>query len=228
MSEANVIFFLDSTYKTVIQCRKRDKMKDICLKYSSKIKTHINSLLFLYGGEKINLDLTFEEIASFNDKIKNEMIILAYKSDDFELICPKCGEKIELNKQKIDEIIKINDNIQDRINGVKYNLENIIKNSLINEMTTQLKNINIILSNINEEINKNKEKINNLVNNLFKNVEIQKNFITGVLVINRNEINKNIILFNTDINNDIDTYINDEKIKIIKDNNRWMNKFLKE
>ena len=47
-------------------------------------------------------------------------------------------------------------------------------------------------------------------------------------MINRNEINKNIILFNTDINNDIDTYINDEKIKIIKDNNRWMNKFLKE
>ena len=71
-------------------------------------------------------------------------------------------EKIELNRKTIDEIIKINDNIQDRINGVKYNLENIIKNSLINEMTTQLKNINIILSNINEEINKNNEKINNL------------------------------------------------------------------
>ena len=47
-----------------VQCLKEDKMKDICNKYISKINININSLYFLYGGNQINLELTFKEQAN--------------------------------------------------------------------------------------------------------------------------------------------------------------------
>ena len=52
---------------------------------------------------------------------------------------------------------------------------------------------------------KNNEKYNN------------KNMIQGTLDINSNDINKNIHLFYTDKKNNIDVYINNEKINVIKD-----------
>ena len=54
-----------------------------------------------------------------------------------------------------------------------------------------------------------------------------KNKIKGIIEININDINKNIILFNTEINRNIDVYINQEKINIIKENNKWQYKFNK-
>ena len=64
---------------TTIQCILGDKMKDICLKFSFKINIDINSLYFLYGGEKINLNLTFEQLANSIDKNKKIMNILVYQ-----------------------------------------------------------------------------------------------------------------------------------------------------
>ena len=54
-----------------------------------------------------------------------------------------------------------------------------------------------------------------------------KNKIKGIIEININDINKNIILFNKEINRNIDVYINQEKINIIKENNKWQYKFNK-
>ena len=51
MSQANVIFTLDGVDLTV-QCSPEDKMRDICLRYVTKIESNLNSLLFLYGGNK--------------------------------------------------------------------------------------------------------------------------------------------------------------------------------
>ena len=51
-----------------------------------------------------------------------------------------------------------------------------------------------------------------------------KNIIKGVLDIKINEIKDNIILFNTfdkNIHEKIDVYINDNKVKMIKDNEKW-------
>jgi len=93
MSDAKVIFTLDGE-NMIILCSNQDKMEDICKKYSSKIEININSLIFLYGGNKLNLNLTFQEQASSIDNSKNEMKILVVKKED-EFICPKCGEKIK-------------------------------------------------------------------------------------------------------------------------------------
>ena len=62
---AKVIFEYNGA-KTTIQCLKEDTMKNICLKYSSKINTNINSLYFLYGGNQINPNLSFQEQDKFN------------------------------------------------------------------------------------------------------------------------------------------------------------------
>ena len=64
--------------KTIIQCRKDEKMKDIFNKFLSKIqKLDINTIYFVYSGNaNINGDLSFEEVANENDKIRNKMNII--------------------------------------------------------------------------------------------------------------------------------------------------------
>ena len=43
-----------------------------------------------------------------------------------------------------------------------------------------------------------------------------------------NTLNKLILLFNTDINNNIDVNINNKKVNVIKENNKWKYNFTKE
>ena len=86
---------------TIIQCLKDDKMKDICNKFVSKIQSNINKLYFLYGSNKLNLELTFNELANEIDRERNKMNILVYenkivKNDGIikskDIISPKSGE----------------------------------------------------------------------------------------------------------------------------------------
>ena len=170
MSEANVIFTLDGVNVTV-QCSPEDKMRDICHKYGTKIAIDPNSLLFLYGGNQLNMDLRFKEQANSIDKANKEMKVLVYQIEHYGLICPKCGEKIEINKEKIDNIISLNNNIRDNIIGIKSQIEKIINtnNTSINLINIHLKNINIVLNTINEGVVKNNEKLNNLLNDYINN-----------------------------------------------------------
>ena len=74
---------------------------------------------------------------------------------------------------------------------------------------------------------KNNERLDNLLDKI-KIKDNNENIIQGVLDITPNDINKNIVLFYTDMNNNIDVYINNEKINIIKDNDDWKYNFKKE
>ena len=170
--EAKIIFSLDGI-KVHIQCTLEDKIKDICQKYATKIDNNINSLLFLYGGNQMNMELKFKVQASSMDINNKEMNVLVYKNEnDDDFICPHCNKKIKL--EKIDEIILINNNIKDTINGIKLNIDNIIKLSKDNNISFQLKNINIIVNTINEDINKNNEKLKKLLNENNKLNEINE------------------------------------------------------
>ena len=62
MSEANALFTLDGC-DLIIQCSKEDKMRDICQKYATKVNENLNSLLFLYGGGRINFELKFNTVS---------------------------------------------------------------------------------------------------------------------------------------------------------------------
>ena len=104
MSEAKIIFNLEGINIT-IQCSIEDKIKDICQKYATKIDSNINSLLFLYGGNQMNMELKFKEQANSIDINNKEMNVLVYKKDNDDFICPHCNNKIKLNTEKIDNII---------------------------------------------------------------------------------------------------------------------------
>lgn len=98
---------------TIIQCKKEEYIKDICKRYSIKIDTDINKLFFLYGGLKLDKELTFNEVIKQEDKSRNKMNILVTEIDDDnnskdlnlnekiikskDIICPKCGEICIIN-----------------------------------------------------------------------------------------------------------------------------------
>ena len=115
MSEATAIFTLDCI-DIKIQCKKEEKMKDICQRFAIKIEKNMDSYVYLYGGGHINLELTYQEQQT--DKNSKEMRILVYKKDVYEYICTNCGDKVKLNREKIDEIILNNNNIKDKIKGI--------------------------------------------------------------------------------------------------------------
>ena len=166
-----------------IQCNKNEKMKDICIKLSNKINLNINSLIFLYGGNQLNLDKTFNEITK-----ENKINILVYKTENE--ICIKCGRI--LNNKIIDDIILLNNNINYTLIGLKSQIENIM-NDLINKkdimyINSQLKNINIVINNINEDIKKNNNQLNQLKMNYISNNNTNINNTNNNIIENKNEI----------------------------------------
>jgi len=173
MADTNVIFLLDGI-ETSIQCTREDKMKDICQKYSSKINKNMNTLLFLHEGNKINFDLTIEEQSKFQDNEKNEMKILVHKNNNGNIIYSKIKLKIELNNQKINDIISKNNKIKNKVNEVKISIglmKKINNNFNLNPMNIQFQNIH----NIQGDIQKNNVKLkyfikgeNNIKNNNYR------------------------------------------------------------
>ena len=125
MAEAKVIFTLYGDNLT-IQCSKMDKMRDICQKYATKVNKNIDSLVFLYGGNQINFNLSFNEQSNSLDRNNNIMRVLVDENDNNRLICPKCGEKIKLKIEELDNIIISYNEINDTINGIKSQIDNII------------------------------------------------------------------------------------------------------
>ena len=181
----------------IIQCNENQKMKEICTNLSNKVNVGINSLIFLYGGTKLNLEKTFKEITK-----ENKISIIVYKYENEE-ICPKCGRI--LNNEIINEIISSNNNVNSSLKGIKRQIELImidLNNKVdINDIISQLKNINILINNINEDIKKLNIKLNmsklddsKIINQNNKNEENkkekkQKNEITCIYNKHKDEIN---------------------------------------
>ena len=219
---AKVIFTYNG-YETIIQCLKEDKMKNICNKYASKINLNINSLLFIYGGNQVNLELTFESQASSFDKERNQMNILVYDADQQDengLKCPKCGEVIHLDKY--DALIKFNSYQNDMLNELKNEIE-VIKNiNDINKIKNKIKVINLIITGLIEENLKNTKSIQNIINNninelnnIKNNLNNNKNIIKGMIEVEDDY--KDIAIFNQLVEDEgFDVYLNDEKVEIIK------------
>ena len=234
MSITKIIFTFEGK-ETTIECSKEDKMKDICQKYSSKIESNLDSLLFLYGGNQLNLESSFENQANSIDKSENKMIISVFKKEESDLECPKCGDKIHFNFEPLKDILSSNNNIIDNIAGIKLIIENIVKNSLVEVVNVQLKNVNTILNSINEEIKTNIETLKNIIkdkdiinkkvdNNETMNLNDfqNKSVISGILDVDFNDIENGIILFNSDYDYDMDFYLEDKKVSLEKDfDNNW-------
>ena len=106
----------------------------------------------------MNMELKFKEQANSIDINNKVMNVLVYKKENDDFICPHCNNKIKL--EKIDDIILSNNNIKDTINGIKFNIDNIIRLSTNNTINIQLKNL---LKENNEILNNKLNEINNSI-----------------------------------------------------------------
>ena len=133
------VIFKFNGEETKIQCNENDTMEDICKRFCSKVEKNIDKVFFIYGGEKINFQIKYNEIA----KNLKEITILVYDSMTYikeinnqsnvkskEIICPECEEIC---------LIKIKDykiSLSGCKNGHQINnicLENFKNTQLINE-----------------------------------------------------------------------------------------------
>ena len=140
---ASIIFIYNST-STTIQCQKDEEFKDILQKFSNKIRIDLSELFFIYRGEMINPKLTFNQLAKEEDKIKNQMTILAnsldkatkyekIKTESIDVICPKCGENclLHIKDYKIQLSDCKNSHIINNISLEEYKDSQIIDESKI-------------------------------------------------------------------------------------------------
>ena len=219
MSNGKVVFIYEGVEHS-IQCLKTDKAKNICQNIAMELNSNSYSLVFLFNGKllnQLNQDLSFEELAN---KEKNEMKVLVYDATSISTILSKNGNKTEPKIKNIKELNISFNKIKDKIEEIKLKIDNIIKNSVINLINCQLKEVINELNIINEDIEKN-NKVLDYLSKENNNKKLQdKNIIKAELDIKSNESN-NIILFNADINKKIDVYLDDNKINMIKDNNQW-------
>ena len=91
----------------IIQSNINEKMIKICEKLTSKINKDINTIYFLYNGDKIKQELTFIEQANDIDKNRKKMNIfvndlntkslISSSIKSKEIICPKCFENCRIN-----------------------------------------------------------------------------------------------------------------------------------
>ena len=209
MEDQKIIFTLDNN-NTLFYNSNGKKKNDENQKLANIIHKNINNLMFLYKGKKIDYDLNVNELSNNIDK---EMKILVTNVEDDFLICPKCGEKIKFNKEKIYELILCNNKTNNIINEIILQIEKI-KNSQFISMNKILNNYNKTLKTINISFLRNTEKFINLfkdkkylnVNNKFiitSNYYNNKNIIKNELDYKLNEINDKVNQLNININKEI-------------------------
>ena len=123
---AQVIFIFEGN-NTIIQCNENDSMQNIIHNFVQNTGNEGNILYYLYNGNIINKELTFNEVANEFDKNNKRMNVIVYKIDEDkneiiskDIICPTCKENILLKIQNF----KIN------LNGCKnnHNTDNIFLN----------------------------------------------------------------------------------------------------
>ena len=157
---AEVEFIYKGT-NIIIHCNKNDKMKEICEKFINKAQIDKSSIFYLYNGDKINEELTFENIV--NDNNINRIKILANLIDEElnknkiikskNIICPICKENIG---------IKVEDY---KIKLYECKNKHIVNNILLEKYEdTQY----IDISKIKCEICKEKNKSNSLGNQFYR------------------------------------------------------------
>ena len=107
MSQVQIEFAYDGA-NTIIQCLNNDKLKDIYQNFKLKVQAERKNLIYMYNGKTIDNDeLTFNDIANFEDKTRNKMNILVIEGEGTiiseseriiksnNIICPECKEDIK-------------------------------------------------------------------------------------------------------------------------------------
>ena len=144
---------------TIIQCKEEQKMSEICNNFITKSNLNENNINFIYDGKgfkQFDKDITFNLIANTFDKARKKMNILVMCNektyiDNYNtmvkaknIICPKCGEQIKIQKIENYKIDLYECKNNHKVSGISLNeLEK-----------TQMINIKNIECNICKEKNK--------------------------------------------------------------------------
>ena len=166
MSSKALIVFSSEKNNVSIQCPKNHKLKDVCQLYAKKMGHDINYYSFEYSGCKVDLELSFDDLALPIDKTDNKMVISVTKIENEGNYCPYCDKNILLKTKDVDEMTLSNNKIKNYINEIKNSIEKLIKICSINSISIQLQNVNIILTSINAQI----ENYNNNLKKSLKNI----------------------------------------------------------
>ena len=159
MSEVKIIFEFKGM-KTTIKCDKTEKMRSIMKRYGTIVEIDINKIYLVYNGNKVNEELSFEEIANKEDKKMNMMNIIIYEINNSkiieekskEIICPKEKEnyiigEIEIKEEDINKDIRIINSfeevkriikLKDCKDDYKYENEKEIKENCIIEINDKI------------------------------------------------------------------------------------------
>ena len=76
------ILFNLNGIQTIIQCVGEEKMKEIFKRYASKIQADLNSIYFIYGGNKVNEELSLNEINNQMNNNEERINILVFEKND--------------------------------------------------------------------------------------------------------------------------------------------------
>ena len=103
MEEININFIYNSQ-EILIQCKRKEFIKDILKKFCLKIEKSIDDIYFLYNGEQVNEELKLDEINNDENQIKILVFDIEKNEDDKEsikhskdIICPICGDNCLIN-----------------------------------------------------------------------------------------------------------------------------------
>ena len=83
--KANIVFTYNGK-ETNIECKKDEKIIEICKIFSIKIKIEMKKIYFIYNGNKINENLNFNQHSNESDKKRNTMNILVYEYNDKKML----------------------------------------------------------------------------------------------------------------------------------------------
>ena len=152
------VIFIYNGINTIIQCNLNEKIKDISKRFTDKANLNNKNINYTYNGKLVlNEELTFEELANTEDKIRKKMSFIVFdnlievkdeekekeKIKSKDIICPYCKENIRMN---INEY---------KINLLKCSNGHSIENILLDEFEeTQNINLEEIICNICKNYNK--------------------------------------------------------------------------
>ena len=152
------VIFIYNGINTIIQCNLNEKIKDISKRFKDKANLNNKNINYTYNGKLVlNEELTFEELANTEDKIRKKMSFIVFdnlievkdeekekeKIKSKDIICPYCKENIRMNINKY------------KINLLKCSNGHNIENILLDEFEeTQNINLKEIICNICKNYNK--------------------------------------------------------------------------
>ena len=156
MSKIEITFTYNGINMT-IECTKDQKLKDIYSKFKNKVNAEDKLLYYMYNGSNIqNDELTFDEIANAEDKIRNKMNILVNESvqdanveEIYDNLSENHYEDEDYSKTQEEQnsLVKKMDEDESNIfeeSTIRPKTENInftVGNGTINNISNQFKNI---------------------------------------------------------------------------------------